>query len=323
MVLVTGSSGNGKTNFSYNMIRQALEQDVIVLVPDYSGSFEVGKFYEFDKTNIFSAEDFSVSPFNKMTPDEDKETTARRCAELLRQVFDMGVNQEKLLKGISMEFLESGIPVTLSGIANAINYMEEPEFESIRRLNIYGTLNVFEKSEKSWDDIYKNGTGLYVIKFDERYTSQDQIKCTELLLMSLFEWLRTQGQEKCNKKIQIHLDEAQSLRYSEKSPLTLLMRQGRKFGCSVFLYTQSLFTFDTNVKEIWTQAALLVNFKQTQKGAGQLAKLLEDDEKEAKELARQLKHLKKGQAIASGCFQKGNGMQTNIINVKVQTPLAE
>lgn len=322
MVLVTGVSGSGKTNFSYNVIRQALKQNIIILVPDYSDSFETSKFFEF-KCNVFSAENFPVSPFSKMALDEDNETAARRCVDLLKSVFNMGSKQKVLMERIVRQLLEQGLPITFSTIAAKINESEEDEFESIYWLDIYSKFNAFEKSKKSWTDIYNCSPGLYIIKFDGMYIRQDQIKCTELILMSLFEWLRVQGQEKCNKKIQIHLDEAQDLIYSEKSSLALLMRQGRKFGLSVFLYTQSLFTFSADVKEILMQSALLVNFKQTPNKAKQLSKLLEDDEKEAKDIEKQLKCLKKGEAFARGYFLKENGMQTNLINVKVQTPLAE
>lgn len=322
MVLVTGVSGSGKTNFSYNVIRQALEQDMVILVPDYSASFETSKFFEF-KCNVFSAENFPVSPFSKMTLDENNETAARRCVDLLKSVFNMGGKQKVLMERIIIQLLELGLPVTFSAIAAKINESEEDEFESIYWLDIYSKFNAFEKSKKSWTDIYNGSPGLYIIKFDGMYIRQDQIKFTELILMSLFEWLRVQGQEKCNKKIQIHLDEAQDLIYSEKSSLALLMRQGRKFGLSVFLYTQSLFTFSADVREILMQSALLVNFKQTPNKAKQLSKLLEDDEKEAKDIEKQLKCLKKGEAFARGYFLKENGMQTNLINVKVQTPLAE
>ncbi len=323
MVTVTGNSGSGKTNFSYHIIRQSLKQRIAVLIPDYSGSFELTKVQGFP-VEIFSADNFPVSPFNKMISDEDIKTTSRRCADFLGLVFKMGLKQKTLLRNIIMQLIDKGMAVTFPNIVSQIhkqNDSDEARYESMNPFDGYEKLDIFNESGQSWNYIYSSDAKLYVIKFDEKYTREDQILFSELLLMSLFEWLRTYEKKKFRRKIQIHLDEAQDLNYSEKFPLSLLIRQGRKFGCSLFLYTQSLFTFEPGIREILTQAALLVNFKQTPGGAKQLARLLEDDAGMGKELETEFKHLKRGEAFASGSFLKKDGTYTNILNVKVNIPL--
>ena len=101
------------------------------------------------------------------------------------------------------------------------------------------------------------------------------------------------------------------------------MRQGRKFGCSVFLYTQSLFTFKPEVREIFTQAALTIYFGQTEKGSKQVAGALELDGDDKSKLAEEIMNLDKGQAVAWGRFIRQDEKMTNQIHVQVQIPLVK
>lgn len=64
MVTVTGNSGSGKTNFSYHIIRQSLKQRIAVLIPDYSGSFELTKVQGFP-VEVFQQTIFPFLPLIK------------------------------------------------------------------------------------------------------------------------------------------------------------------------------------------------------------------------------------------------------------------
>lgn len=323
MALVTGTSGSGKTNFSFYIMQQAIKQGTIVFVPDYSGSIDIRKFPRYH-TKVYDVENFPVSPFSELSQEETHRITAKRCADFLGQVCNLGINQKVLLQKIVVGRLERGVPVTIKRIAYDIEmqlvYFKNSEFECLKNFVKYAENDAFETSDKRWDDLYDESGILYVIRFSENYSRKEQIFLSELIMLSLFEWLRARGQDNCIQRIQIHLDEAQDLNLSEKSAVSLLMRQGRKYGCSLILYTQSLFTFEARVKEVFSQASLFVNFKQTPIAAKKFANLLEDEEEDCQKNTEQLKNLKRGQAVAWGRFLKDNGENTNLVSVLVEVP---
>lgn len=96
----------------------------------------------------------------------------------------------------------------------------------------------------------------------------------------------------------IVLDEFQNLPLKKDAVLRSLLREGRKFGISLVLATQTLAAFPKDVLALLDQSATKLYFRPAQSEARKIAKEIGADDQ--KEFAEQLVNLKVGECIAVG-----------------------
>ena len=96
----------------------------------------------------------------------------------------------------------------------------------------------------------------------------------------------------------IVIDEFQNLSAKMGAPLMRLLTEGRRFGISLLLATQSLEIFPGEIQPVLSQTATRLYFRPTDNEVKKIAKNISADS--AAEWVKRLKNLKVGESVAVG-----------------------
>lgn len=115
-------------------------------------------------------------------------------------------------------------------------------------------------------------------------------------------------------KVTIVVDEFQHLSVKVHSALSTILREGRKFGLTLLLTTQSLNIFSNAELSMLNQAAIHLYFHPADNDLTQIAKLIDPSKKEY--WRKQLTGLKRGQCLGVGSLEvNGNYIQRPLLLV--------
>lgn len=119
-----------------------------------------------------------------------------------------------------------------------------------------------------------------------------------LIISYFWRWARWNG---AKSDIVLALDEFQNLSFGRGSALPDILREGRKFGVSLLLSTQSTNTFPINIRMLLNQAAVKLYFRPGQHEIPQIAReIAYCYGSKTGEMAKKLAALKVGESIAAG-----------------------
>jgi DNA phosphorothioation-dependent restriction protein DptH len=122
---------------------------------------------------------------------------------------------------------------------------------------------------------------------------------TEFSLIDLYWYYRAKGSKDMPRVIV--LDEIQNLDHRLESPLGQFLTEGRKFGISLILATQTLSNLDKDEKDRLFQASHKLFFKPADTEIRAFAQLLADVTNEKQELwLQRLSSLKRGECYSLG-----------------------
>jgi DNA helicase HerA-like ATPase len=130
---------------------------------------------------------------------------------------------------------------------------------------------------------------------------------TEFILWDLYSHSCLQGDK--NKPLPVVLDEVQNLDHRLDSPLAKMLTEGRKYGLSLILATQTLSNLKKEEQDRLFQAAHKLFFSPAETEADSYAKLLEQavPGTNKKYWADELASLQKGECISVGLYKDQNG----------------
>lgn len=126
----------------------------------------------------------------------------------------------------------------------------------------------------------------------------------EIMLSNLWRNIQFCGQEALPQKIVIVLDEFQNLSLKSDAVLRSMLCEGRKFGVSLLLSTQTLEVFAKDVIALLNQAATRLFFRPAQSEAKRVAQII--DFENVNKWVKELLKLKIGESIAVGNLCVGN-----------------
>lgn len=303
-MLVTGSTGTGKTNFLKYYLKQ-LEMQTIIL--DYSNSYE--HFKEATVQNIVETPEL-LCFFERCT-----DVTMGILADAIQGAFRFGaVQRATIIKALTI--MEQGMNKEKieSDEQNENNFFSkyiEFEGEKVKKTWAFFAfilstkcgnkgeamaarmveLVVHLSGKKVAKDTVENG--VKIIKFSVKHSGLNA-EMVELFLWKL--WLK---QIDSTKKVCLVLDECQDLNWKKGSISERLMSEGRKFGMNIILSTQFLTAnFPKRVIASFEQSGTRVIFKPTEMEVVDFAKSL--DVSNWKVYARKLRNLRVGSCIVSG-----------------------
>ena len=119
----------------------------------------------------------------------------------------------------------------------------------------------------------------------------------ELILSTIWRRVRFHGKGE-RQRIIIVIDEFQNLSAKMGAPLMRLLTEGRRFGISLLLATQSLEIFPNEVQPVLSQTATRLYFRPTDNEVKKIAKNISSDS--TAEWVERLKNLKVGESVAVG-----------------------
>ena len=322
-MLITGTSGQGKTYSIQTMLYELSKSRVSAIVFDYTEGFRfdqleksfVDRMGNRIKQHIVYHTGVPINPFKRQELEvaglnlpEKSADVAARIANIFKHVYGFGDQQfsaifEAARKGLdqygekmSMIFFQKMLDEEKAHNKTAQSVISKmaPFFYSID----FNTDGNFD-----WGDIlYADEAELNIFQLTN-IDREMQVIITELMLWDA--WYYTKKVGKKNKPFVAVLDEAQNLSHKNNAPSAAILTEGRKFGWSAWFATQSLKVLADDEVVRLMQAASKLYFKPTDEEIVRMAKQI--DPSDGFTWVSPLKNLKKGQCIVVGDRVGANG----------------
>ena len=315
-MLITGTSGQGKTYSIQTMLYELSKSNVSAVVFDYTEGFRLDQLEKsfVDKMgdkiiqHIIYYTGVPINPFKRqeievagMTMPEKSADVAARIANIFKHVYGFGDQQfaaifEAARKGMDkygeqmnmklfQEMLEeekSSNKTAQSVISKMAPFLYSIEFNSEKEFD-WGKILYADKAELN----------IFQLTSIDR---EMQVIITELMLWDAWYYTKKVGNK--DKPFVAILDEAQNLSHKTNSPSAAILTEGRKFGWSAWFATQSLKVLADDEVVRLLQAANKLYFRPTDEEIVKMSKQL--DPVDGSLWVGSLKNLKKGQCIVVG-----------------------
>ena len=312
-LLITGTSGQGKTYCIQTMLYELSKTNISMVVFDYTEGFRrdqlekkfIDKMSSRIDEQVIYFTGVPINPFKRheieiagMKAPEKISDVAQRIASTLTHVYDFGEQQfaaiyEACSSGLSkygdqmnMKYLESELNASTNKAAKTVVSKMLPFLHSVE----------FSNTQCDWEDILYNTTGKLTIFQLTSFVRDIQVIITEFMLWDMWHYTKKNGSK--DKPFAVVLDEAQNLSHADNSPSGMILTEGRKFGWSAWYATQSLKVLNDDEVTRLMQSAFKLYFKPTDSEIIPMAKQLNPND--ANEWRSPLSNLKKGECIVVG-----------------------
>ncbi|MFJ8236354.1 ATP-binding protein [Ureibacillus sp. NPDC094379] len=343
-LLITGTSGVGKTYFMQCILLELANSGISTLIFDYTDGFKNsqlntdfkeamdGKIVQFN----VQRKGFPINPFKKNMKEYDEDDydleseidVAERIAGIFYAVYKKD--------GIGDQQKNAIYKATLSGLQKygdkmSLDYLRS-ELESLDKGSAKTVLSkidpLIDRKPFSTDDLFdwgelRNAEGKVFVVQLTGLNRPTQVLLTEFILWDIWSYNLSHGT--VDHPFPVILDESQNLDQSESSPSARILTEGRKFGWSGLFATQTLqlpITKDAITR--FQNASQKVHFLPPEGDNKNIAGFLSPESEEQKTWAIKLAKLTKGQCIVVGPNRLPDGKlgpkSKHIINV---TPLNE
>ncbi|MGZ8243104.1 type IV secretion system DNA-binding domain-containing protein [Methylomagnum sp.] len=336
-LLIFGTAGSGKTYGIQCLLAEMAKQGLHSLIVDYTDGFlpqQIEPTFQAlasPKNHFVITDKLPLNPFRRQQQildpsipviEETPFQTASRVASIFTSVFEtMGDQQRSTL-----------IRVLEAGIGQLSNFTLNDLLPRLREETPYGEtlaskLEPLIKSEPfreggdtPWEQMLsapENGVQILQLKGLSRDV---QMMVTEFILWDLYDYVCNIGNK--NRPVPLVLDEFQNLDRSSGSPIDKMIREGRKFGLSMLLATQTIKRFSQDECAVLFQAGHKLFFKPADTEIDQFAQLLSQRGNLSKQdWGQRLANLKKGECWSLGWVQTSSGaLKEEAVLVSV-TPL--
>ncbi|WXG55019.1 MAG: hypothetical protein RNU03_10230 [Candidatus Sedimenticola sp. (ex Thyasira tokunagai)] len=164
-----------------------------------------------------------------------------------------------------------------------------------------------DEEGSAWDDmLLSQDNWVHVLQL-KGLALDIQKMVTEFVLWDLWDYAQNTGSK--NRPIPIVLDEIQNLDHSSDSPIDKMLREGRKFGLSMILATQTTSQFNQEQRDRLFQAGHKLFFKPATTEIDRFAHLLTQSTTgiSKADWGQRLARLEKGQCWSLGPVLKSGG----------------
>lgn len=323
-LLITGTSGQGKTYGIQTMLYELSKSNVSAVVFDYTEGFMVSQLEEPFKEalgdklsqHIVYSSGVPINPFQRHELDldgvkilEKESLVASRLADILTHVYDFGAQQYAAIFDAALNGMQKyGDRMNMRHFQEELELVSEenktaksviskmsPFFHTVEFKNDFGF---------DWGNIlYADDAKVNIIQLT-LFTQEMKVIITELMLWDAWYYTKKFGTK--DKPFVIVLDEAQNLSHTSKSPSAAILTEGRKFGWSAWFATQSLKVLKDDEVVRLLQSAFKLYFKPTDEEMVKISKQL--DVTGGGNWLYEIQKLKKGQCIVVGDKMKPNGL---------------
>lgn len=322
-MLITGTSGQGKTYSIQTMLYELSKSNVSSIVFDYTEGFRfdqleknfLDRMGDKVKQHVVYYTGVPINPFKQqeievagMSMPEKSADVAARIANIFKHVYDFGDQQfsaifeaarkglDKYKEQMNMKLFQEMLEAEKSNNKTAQSVLS-------KMAPFLYSIEFNAEKEFDWSKIlYTNEAELNIFQL----TSIDremQVIITELMLWDAWYYTKKVGSK--DKPFVVILDEAQNLSHKSNSPSAAILTEGRKFGWSAWFATQSLKILADDEVVRLLQAANKLYFKPTDDEMVKMSKQL--DPSDGNRWLSTLKNLKKGQCIVAGDRVGANG----------------
>lgn len=323
-LIVFGRSGQGKTYCIQGLLMEMAKANCNSLVIDYTNGFlpnhlesEFNGFVN-PQSHFLAQKPLGISPFRKQKQDfggvileEQNHIVAARIASVFNQVYS-SIGEQQLATLINV--LEAGVH------RHGCQYDFDCMLDDLREEGRTGEalankLSPMVKSKlfsnnasQNWKTIFNDDTSRTNIVQLASLSRDIMQLATEFTLWDLYSYACSYGNK--SKPLPIVLDEVQNLDHRLESPLGKMLTEGRKYGISLILATQTLSMLSKDEQDRLFQASHKLFFAPAETEIQSYAKLLEQSipGSNRKAWLDELAKLKKGECISVGLHMSEDGL---------------
>ena len=320
-LLIFGASGTGKTYTIQAIMCELAKYKQNSLIVDYTNGFTTNQLETVVKEvlkpqqHIVRREPLPINPFRQQCDviegfelPEDSATTAQRVSGVFAEIYQLGDQQKAALytairDGVDelgdkfnlaaliqrLEMISSGGGPTASSAASAVTKIQP----------FVDTKPFAAEDPQSWERLFSDDNSRCHIIQLAGFMKEFARLITEFALIDLYRYYRAQGDK--NKPKVVILDEIQNLDHRLGSPLGQFLTEGRKFGISLVLATQTLSNLGKDERDRLFQASHKLFFKPADTEIRSYAGILADATGEkSDEWVSRLASLKRGECYSLG-----------------------
>ena len=326
-LLITGTSGQGKTYSIQTMLYELSKSNISAVVFDYTEGFRldqlepifVEKMGKRIQQRVIATQHVPLNPFMRQNVDfageigkESITAVATRIADIFTHVYDFGEQQYSAIYQATRNGLQKyGDNMDFNHFYDELKSLQK---EVTQAKSVFNKMTPFLDSVQflsnetlNWGDIlYSEESKLFIFQLTH-YTRDMQVIITELLLWDAWYYTTKLGNK--DKPFVVVLDEAQNLSHKENSPSGKILTEGRKFGWSAWYATQSLQVLASDEVTRLSQAAFKLHFKPTSDEVKKMSQTL--DPSDPNKWINQINSLNKGQCIVVGDRVRNGGVFGN------------
>ena len=320
-LLVFGGSGSGKTYAIQALLLEMAKAKQSSLVIDYTDGF-LPQHLETELLTTAKPQNYALAAGNKLPLDPFKAQAdeiegighisekpfdvAKRVASIFTAVYSsLGEQQKATL----VDNIEQGVKagsLTLEGLYDQLK--DDGQDLLANKIMPLARTEPFEgASESAWSEIFGGQQSLVQILQLVSIPTEIQRLIIEFVLWDLWDFMKRTGSK--DRPLPVVLDEVQNLDHRSGSPLEKYLREGRKFGASMILATQTLSNFSSDQRDRLFQAAHKLFFAPASTELKTYATILRDmvPNSTTDSWATQLSTLKKGECLSAGYEQRPDG----------------
>lgn len=322
-LLITGTSGQGKTYSIQTMLYELAKKNVSALIFDYTEGFMLQQLEEPFKNSlgdqinqqVIYSVGVPINPFHRHEVDlagqkilEKESDVAARLADIFAHVYEFGAQQYSAIFDAAYNGLKTyGDKMNMRLFQDELEAVSEDNKTAksvISKMSpFFHTVEFTEDPNFDWGNIlYADEAKVNIMQLT-LFSREMQVIITEMMLWDAWYYTKKYGSK--DKPFVVVLDEAQNLSHTMKSPSAAILTEGRKFGWSAWFATQSLKVLKDDEVVRLLQAAFKLYFKPTDDEFAKIAKQL--DATGDYNWLPEIQKLKKGQCIVVGDKMKANG----------------
>lgn len=323
-MLIFGASGSGKTYGIQCLLSELAAQQVRSFIIDYTNGFLPSQVeHEFDtigkpKNHLVKRDKLPLNPFRKQQQiidpslpamEESTFDVASRITSIFTSVYaTMGDQQSAALNRALTKGLDSDEHFSFDKLLPLLR-AEGSQGESLaNKLQPFVDSRLFSEGQnKAWEEmLLTEGHWVHVLQLAALNRDIQKI-ITEFTLWDLWDYAQNYGTK--DKPIPVVLDEIQNLDHRSDSPIDKMLREGRKFGLSMILATQTTSQFNQEQRDRLFQAGHKLFFKPANTEVDRFAQILSQATTgiSKADWVQRLNRLEKGQCWSLGPVEKSNG----------------
>jgi len=333
-LLIFGKSGSGKTYAIQAILLELATKGQHSVIVDYTEGFVPKQLQDVFRQSVNPVNHFvrqtplPINPLRRQSVviDDHEQTrlqessyeTAMRVMSVFASVYNLGEQQKAaLVRSIENSLDQHGDATTLADVLNELQAQGTSGATLASKIEPYVKHQLFApEQENNWDLFFAGVHKVSVIQFQSLSREYATI-ATEFALWDLFYYAQQHGS--VSHPLPVVLDEVQNLDHRLDSPLGKILTEGRKFGLSLILATQTLSALKADEQDRLFQAAHKLYFSPADTEVREYAKLLErsDSSRSVDEWSRELTSLSKGECISVGPSWDGIRLRTKPCKIKI------
>lgn len=323
-MLLFGASGSGKTYGIQCLLAEMAKERTHSLIIDYTDGFlpnqVESRFRDVVKPqdHFVITDKLPLNPFRRQQQiidpsipeiEENSYQVASRVSSIFTSVYNtMGDQQSSALVRVLEAGLEGNPSFNLNDVL--VRLREDSQYgESLaNKLEPFIKAQPFrEQSHSAWEEMITSRKNWVHVLQLKGLSREIQKLVTEFALWDLWDFVCNTGNK--NRPIPVVLDEIQNLDHRSDSPIDKMLREGRKFGLSLMLATQTTSQFDQEQRDRLFQAGHKLFFKPASTEINRFADLLSVATGISKsEWGERLAKLQKGQCWSLGPVLSSTGV---------------